>query len=131
MWPSALGRSGRRGQRRRRARLPADSSVIPIDKFNAGRWTATFITVETIYGVSWSLLATFTLVSADSESLAVVMFALALVGIATNAVSTRTLPGATLMSTLPMALTVAIDLVFIGGTLNTLNWSLAAVTIGG
>ncbi len=97
-------------------------------QFNAGRWTATFITVETIYGVSWSLLATFTLVSADSESLAVVMFALALVGIATNAVSTRTLPGATLMSTLPMALTVAINLIYIGGTL---NWSLAAVTVGG
>ena len=55
------------------------------------------------------------------------MFAIALVGIAANAVSTRTLPGATLMSTLPVALTVAINLVFIGGTL---NWSLAAVMIG-
>ncbi|MEO7223653.1 MAG: HAMP domain-containing sensor histidine kinase, partial [Devosia sp.] len=80
-----------------------------------------------VYGIAWSLLATFTLFSEDSASLAVVMFALALVGIATNAVSSRTLPGATLMSTLPVALTVAINLVFLGGTL---NWSLAALTIG-
>jgi two-component system cell cycle sensor histidine kinase PleC len=49
------------------------------------------------------------------------------VGIAANAVSSRTLPGATLMSTLPVALTVAINLVVLGGLL---NWSLAAVTIG-
>jgi two-component system cell cycle sensor histidine kinase PleC len=97
------------------------------DQFIASRWTTTFITVETIYGIAWSLLATFTLFSEDSSSLAVVMFALALVGIAANAVSSRTLSGATLMSTLPVALTVAINLVVLGGTL---NWSLAAVTIG-
>ncbi|MBI4921009.1 MAG: HAMP domain-containing histidine kinase [Devosia nanyangense] len=97
-------------------------------QFNAGRWTATFITVETIYGVAWSLLALFSLVAENQLNLAVVMFAIALIGIAANAVSTRTLPGATLMSTLPTALTVAIDLAVIGGTL---NWSLAAVTIGG
>ena len=97
------------------------------DQFIASRWTATFITVETAYGIAWSLLATFTLFSDDTTSLAVVMFALALIGIAANAVSSRTLPGATLMSTLPVALTVAIDLVALGGTL---NWSLAAVTIG-
>jgi two-component system cell cycle sensor histidine kinase PleC len=97
------------------------------DLFIASRWTATFITVETIYGIAWSLLATFTLFGKDSASLSVVMFALALVGIAANAVSTRTLPGATLMSTLPVALTVAINLIFLGGTL---NWSLAALTLG-
>jgi two-component system cell cycle sensor histidine kinase PleC len=100
------------------------------DRFNAAQWTATFITVETIYGVSWALLALFTLFGSDHTSLVVVMFALALVGIATNAISTRTLPGATLMSTLPVALTVSINLLFVSG-LNTLNWSLAAVLIGG
>jgi two-component system cell cycle sensor histidine kinase PleC len=99
-------------------------------QFNAERWTATFITVETIYGVAWSLLALFSLVGEDRQSLAVAMFAIALVGIATNAVSTRTLPAATVMSTMPVALTVAIDLTFVGGVLNTLNISLAAVTIG-
>jgi two-component system cell cycle sensor histidine kinase PleC len=97
------------------------------DQFIASRWTTTFITVETIYGIAWSLLATFTLFSDESTSLAVVMFALALVGVATNAVSSRTLPGATVMSTLPVVLTVAINLVVLGGTL---NWSLAAITLG-
>lgn len=97
------------------------------DQFIAGRWTATFITVETIYGIAWSLLATFTLFSDESSIIAVVMFALALIGIAANAVSSRTLPSATLMSTLPVTLTVAINLVVLGGSL---NWSLAAVTIG-
>ncbi|MEO6012787.1 MAG: HAMP domain-containing sensor histidine kinase [Devosia sp.] len=98
------------------------------EQFIASRWTATFVTVEIVYGVAWALIATFTLFAHDSGGgLAVVMFALALVGIAANAVSTRTLPAATLMSTLPVALTVAINLVFLGGTL---NWSLAAVTVG-
>ena len=99
----------------------------PPEQFIASRWTATFITVETTYGVAWSLLATFTLFGEDSAGLAVVMFALALVGIAANSVSTRTLPGATLMATLPVALTVAFNLVVMGGML---NWSLAAVTLG-
>ena len=97
------------------------------EHFIASRWTATFITVETIYGIAWSLLATFTLFGDDSTTLAVVLFALALIGIAANSVSTRTLPGATLMSTLPVALTVTINLVVLGGLL---NWSLAAMTLG-
>jgi two-component system cell cycle sensor histidine kinase PleC len=100
--------------------------VVP-SRFNAGQWTATFIAAETAYGVCWALFTLFVLVGSDSRSLAVVMFAIALVGIASNAVSTRTLPGATLMSTLPTALTVAINLIVLGGTL---NWSLSAVTLG-
>jgi two-component system cell cycle sensor histidine kinase PleC len=55
------------------------------------------------------------------------MFAISLVGIAANAVATRTLPAATIMSTLPTVLTVAINLIVMGGTL---NYSLAAVTLG-
>ena len=97
--------------------------------FNAARWTASFISAETVYGVAWSALALFSLFASNRGSIAVVMFAVALVGMATNAVTTRTLPGATLMSTLPVSLTVAIDLVFLHG-LDTLNLSLAAVTIG-
>src|SRR5690606_12049383 len=95
--------------------------------FNATRWTASFIAAETAYGVCWALLTLFSLFSSDRPNLAVVMFASGLIGIAANAVSTRTLPGATLMSTLPVALTVGIYLVVLGGTL---NWSLAAVTLG-
>jgi two-component system cell cycle sensor histidine kinase PleC len=103
---------------------------LPPEQFNAARWTTTFIGVETVYGVAWSTLTLFTLIGGDQQSLAVVMFAIALVGIAANAVSTRTVPRATLMATLPVALTVAIDLVFVGGVVNTLHISLAAVIVG-
>jgi two-component system, cell cycle sensor histidine kinase PleC len=53
---------------------------------------------------------------------------MALVSIGANAVVTRTLPQATLMSTLPVTVTVALSLVIQGGTL---NYTLAAVTVGG
>ena len=96
-------------------------------KFNAGRWTSIFIAGETAYGIAWSLLALFTLTTSD-PALPVAMFAMVLVGVATNAISTRTFPAATLMSTLPATLTIAINLVATGGTL---NYALAAVTIGG
>lgn len=94
--------------------------------FNATRWTTTFVAAETVHGISWSLLALFSLFS-NGQTLAVVMFAVVLVGTASNAVSTRTLPPATLVSTLPATLTVALTLVFMGGLL---NYSLAAVTLG-
>ena len=61
------------------------------EKFNAGQWTASFVAVETVFGICWSLLSLFSLV-ARSENLSVAMFAMVLVGIAGNAVSTRTLP---------------------------------------
>jgi two-component system cell cycle sensor histidine kinase PleC len=96
-------------------------------RFNAMRWTHRFIAAETAYGVAWSLLTLFALVS-DDPSLPVVMFAMVLVGIAVNATSTRTLPSATLMSTLPPAAVMCIYLMLQGGLL---NWSLAAVTLGG
>jgi two-component system, cell cycle sensor histidine kinase PleC len=94
---------------------------------SAAQWTTSFVIAETIYGVAWSLLSLFTLTS-DAQNLPVAMFAMVLVCIAANAVSTRTLPGATLMSTLPATLTVSINLIVTGGTL---NYALAAVTVGG
>ncbi len=97
------------------------------DKFNAGQWTTSFIAGETIYGICWSLLSLFSLAH-GGQNLAVAMFAMVLVGIASNAVSTRTLPAATLVSTLPATLTVSINLIVIGGLL---NYSLAAITLGG
>lgn len=96
-------------------------------KFNAGQWTTSFVAAETLYGVSWSLLALFTLI-AGAEALAAVMFAMVLVCIAANAVTTRSLPHATLMSTLPATLTVSINLIALGGTL---NYTLAGVTLCG
>ena len=96
-------------------------------KFNAGQWTTSFVAGETVYGLAWSLLALFTLV-ADPETLTPVMFAMVLVGVAANAVATHTLPPATLMSTLPVTLTVSANLIALGGTL---NYTLAAVAVCG
>jgi two-component system cell cycle sensor histidine kinase PleC len=96
-------------------------------RFNAGQWTTSFVVAETVYGIAWSLLALFTLTN-DEAYVRVAMFAMVLVGTAANSIATRTLPGATLMSTLPATLAVAINLVVSGGTL---NYALAAVTIGG
>ncbi|WDR02796.1 HAMP domain-containing sensor histidine kinase [Devosia algicola] len=96
-------------------------------KFNASQWTTTFVVAECIYGLTWSTLALFTLV-ADLDSLTAVMFAMVLVCIAANAVSTRSLPPATVISTLPATLTVSINLIALGGTL---NYTLAGVTICG
>ncbi|WP_332700937.1 sensor histidine kinase [Devosia sp.] len=96
-------------------------------KFNAGEWTTSFVVGETIYGLAWSLLALFTLV-AEPETLTPVMFAMVLVSVAANAVATHTLPLATLMSTLPVTVTVSGNLIVLGGTL---NYTLAAVAICG
>ena len=96
-------------------------------KFNPAQWTASFIAAETVYGIAWSMLSLFSLVS-DDPSLSVVMFAMVLVGVAANSTSSRTLPGATLMATLPATATVSINLMVQGGLL---NWSLTAVIVGG
>ena len=96
-------------------------------KFNAGQWTTNFVAGETVLGLAWSLLALFTLV-ADPQTLTPVMFAMALVAVAANAVTTHTLPPATLMSTLPVTLTVSGNLIALGGTL---NYTLAAVAVCG
>ncbi|HHY48628.1 MAG TPA: HAMP domain-containing histidine kinase [Alphaproteobacteria bacterium] len=96
-------------------------------KLVASTWTARFVAAETAYGISWALIALFALTTKD-PNLPVAMFAMVLVGVAANAISTRTLPAATLMATLPPTLTVSINLVVSGGTL---NYALAAVTIGG
>ena len=96
-------------------------------KISAANWTRHFIAAETLYGIAWSMLALFALTTAD-PNLRVAMFAMVLVCIAANSISTRTIPGATLVSTLPATLTVSINLVVAGGTL---NYALAAVTVGG
>lgn len=96
------------------------------EKFDARRWTATFIAAETIYGIAWALLALFMLFS-GGQDLAVVIFAMLLIGVAANALSSRTMPTATLMSTLPATLTVAINLIALN---SSLHYSLAAVALG-
>ena len=96
-------------------------------RFNAEKWTASFVAVEVVHGLAWSLLALFTLV-ADVHTLSSVMFAMVMVGVAANSVATHSLPAATLMSTLPVTLTVSANLLMLGGTL---NYTLAAVAIFG
>jgi len=91
------------------------------------RWVATLVGAEIFYGVAWSTLALFPLTS-SIESLPVIMFAMLLIGIAANAFSSRTLPKATLASTLPMTITVCASLFQSGGIL---HYSLAAVALGG
>jgi len=95
-------------------------------KFDPTRWTTSFVAVETVYGISWAMLALFTLTTGSNE-VVVVIFANLLIGVAANALSSRTLPSATLMSTLPATLTVSVNLISIGGSL---YYSLAAVAIG-
>ncbi|GLQ53930.1 hypothetical protein GCM10010862_11890 [Devosia nitrariae] len=94
-------------------------------KFNAEHWTTNFVAAETVYGITWSLIPLFGLLT-QADALAVVTFAMVLVSIASNAVATRTLTPATVMSTLPATLTVSINLVSAGGTL---NYTLGAIVL--
>ena len=96
-------------------------------KFNPMQWTTTFVGAECLYGLALSLLALSTLVANPADA-APVMFAMVLVSIAANAIATHTLPPATLMSTLPVTVTVTISLMTLGGTL---NYTLAAVVLCG
>jgi len=97
------------------------------EKLSPSQWTRRFIAVEAIHGIAWSMLALFALSTSD-PTLPVAMFAMVLVCIAANAVSTAAVPGATLVSTLPATVTVAATLLLAGGTL---NYALAAVVVGG
>ena len=47
---------------------------------------------DACYGVAWALLTVFSFIGDDTAALQVAMFAMGLVGIASNAVTTRTLP---------------------------------------
>ena len=77
---------------------------------NVRRWTASFIAGETVYGIAWSTLALLTLTTRGDE-LAVVIFAILLMGTGANAMASRALPMATLMTTLPATITVSVNLI--------------------
>ncbi|MCF6302416.1 MAG: hypothetical protein L3J13_04345, partial [Devosiaceae bacterium] len=94
-------------------------------KTTVRRWTASFIAGETVYGIAWAMLALFTLASGDNE-LAVVIFVILLIGLGANAMASRSLLVATLMTTLPATFTVSINLFMFSGHLYN---SLAAVAI--
>ena len=73
--------------------------VIMCSRFLAGggnkgsvkNWTTSFIAAETVYGTAWATLALFTQAS-GGEDIAVVLFAILLMGIGANALASRSLP---------------------------------------
>jgi len=94
--------------------------------FDARRWSANFVALELVYGLSWATLAL--LAQANSvRDLAVIVFAMLLVGMAANAIATRSLRAATFASTAPAAIAVSVTLIGLGGTL---NFALAGVVVG-
>ncbi|RDE10396.1 sensor histidine kinase [Pelagibacterium lacus] len=95
-------------------------------KFDPKRWTRTFVTAETVNGLAWATLPVLA-ISGGGQDIEVIIFAMLLVGIAANAVATRTLPSATLAATFPGTVSVAIMLTLSGGTL---NYAMSVVVIG-
>ena len=96
-------------------------------EFEARRRTTTFIIVESIYGLAWASLAIFPFMSL-SPDVFVIQWAILMVGIAANAISSRAIPSATLANSLPAILAVGATLVLSGGML---SYALAVLAIGG
>ncbi|MGJ8528384.1 sensor histidine kinase [Maritalea sp.] len=99
----------------------------PKVEFEARRHTTTFIVAETIYGLAWSSLALFAFAEAGQDVL-VIQWAMLMVGIAANAISSRAIPSATLANSAPAVLTVGTTLVLSQGML---SYALALLAIGG
>jgi two-component system cell cycle sensor histidine kinase PleC len=95
-------------------------------KFNARRQTTSIVVVETIFGIGWSTIALLPITNAAQE-VAVIQWAILLVGVAANAVSSRAVPSATLANSVPGIITVGGMLVFNGGML---NYALAFLAVG-
>jgi len=91
------------------------------------RWSRIFVIAEAIYGICWSSMAMFAL-AGGGQNVAVIMFAMLVVGIAANTFSTRALLNATLVSTLPATISVTTALGVLG---EPLNFTLIAVALGG
>ena len=96
------------------------------ESFDAKRWTATFIAAESAFGLSWALLVLF-LFTEGREGVPVITFALLLIGVAANTVSTRSLPSTTLVSTAPATLAVSIALMTLS---QPIAYAMSAIAIG-
>ena len=97
------------------------------NNINLKIWSNRFMATESLYGISWSMLALLAL-TGGNQNMVIILFSMSLVGIAANALYTRTLPNATLASTLPITIAIVIVLLFHGGLL---NYTLAALVLGG
>ncbi len=96
-------------------------------ELNPKRWTQTFALAEAINGLAWATLPIMS-ISGASQDINIIIFAMLLVGIAANAMATRTLPSATLSATLPPTASVAVFLALEG---DTLSYALSVVAVGG
>lgn len=94
--------------------------------FDAKKWTRNFVMLETLYGLTWSAAAIFVLANPSGEVL-VILFAIVLTSIAVNGVMSRSIPVATVVSTLPSTI-LAVTCLLVNGSI--LNYALAAVTLG-
>ena len=89
------------------------------------QWKTFFTICEALVGLSWSSLVALMLFG-NPDTLAPLIFAVALVAMAMHAVTSFALPVANLASVAPVAVTMSASLLWLGGTLNAV---LAAVTV--
>lgn len=92
---------------------------------DVAQWKAFFTICEALVGLSWSSIAALMLFG-NPETLAPVIFAVALMAMAMHAVTSFALPAANLASVAPVAVTLSASLIWQGGTLNAV---LAGVTV--
>ncbi len=96
------------------------------NRANLRQWTNRVVFLEAIYGFSWACLGLFSFLG-SGDNLTIIMFAIFLIGIATNAFFTRSLPNATLASTMPATIAVSLSLIITG---TMLNYTLAILVFG-
>lgn len=96
------------------------------NRFNARRQTTTFVMFELVHGLGWSTIALLPATNAAQE-VAVIQWAILLVGVAANAISSRAVPAATLANSVPGVITIGTMLVLKGGLF---NYALAGLAVG-
>jgi len=96
-------------------------------EFEAKRHTTTFVIVEFVYGLAWASLAIFPMAQTGQDVL-VLHWAILMVGIAANAISSRAIPTATSVNSLPAVITVSFMLIISN---DMLSYALAVLAVGG
>ena len=103
------------------------------DNRDVAHWKTRFTICEALVGLSWSALAGLMLLGSP-ETLAPLIFAIALVAMAAHAVTSHALPAAPLASILPLAVTLSASLIWLGGPLSyalmAVSWLATAFFIG-
>jgi two-component system cell cycle sensor histidine kinase PleC len=97
------------------------------DEVDVKLWTARFIGAECYSGFSWATLSVLLMLAHSSPQIEILLFATMLVIIAIGAMLSNSLPKATLASTVPIAVTLAISF---GLKADILHFAMASVTLG-